>query len=280
MRKRIFKEIDKGSVAGAILAATAIAGGMVLEGGRIAQILQPTAAMVVFGGTLGAVMLSFPLPLLIASLKQIIDVFRDNGPDYRQTIETLVRFCNKARREGILALDGELPGIENPFLHRAMMLAIDGTEPNELRKMMVLEMDLQSERDEDIPRVFEAAGGYSPTVGILGAVLGLIQVMQHLDNIEEVGKGIAVAFVATIYGVALANLFCLPAAAKLKTRAQKVRLVREMMLEGVVSMLEGINPRVLEMKLGAFLDETDRVDPIMDPKVENIEPAPAPAPTH
>ena len=269
------KRMDKSSVAGLILAFGGIAGGMMLEGGRLAQILQPTAALIVFCGTLGAVMLSFPLHVVIAGAKRVAAVFWDNGPDYRQTIEMLAYFCGKARREGVLSLDNELDTIENPFLQRAMMLAIDGTEPSELRKMMVLEIDLQSDRDEEIPRVFEAAGGYSPTVGILGAVLGLIQVMQHLDNIEEVGKGIAVAFVATVYGVGLANLFCLPAAAKLKTRAHEERLVREMMLEGVVAMLEGINPRVLQIKLAAFLEESGRAEP----KGEAHEPAAAATPT-
>jgi chemotaxis protein MotA len=254
------KKLDRSSIAGLTLAIGGILGGMMLEGGRLAQILQPTAAMIVLCGTIGAVLLSFPSAVVMAAAKRLVSVFRDDGPDYRQTIDLLLRFCHKARRDGLLSLDSELAAIENPFLHRAMMMAVDGAEPGPLRKMLMLEIDLQSDRDDEIPRVFEAAGGYSPTVGILGAVLGLIQVMQHLDNIAEVGKGIAVAFVATIYGVGLANLFCLPVAAKLKARADKERLVREMMLEGVVSMLEGINPRVLETTLAAFLNESDRAE--------------------
>ena len=136
------------------------------------------------------------------------------------------------------------------------MLAIDGTEPQELRKTMELDMDASAEQEEDIPRVFESAGGFAPTIGIIGAVLGLIQVMQHLQNIEEVGRGIAVAFVATIYGVGSANMFLLPVAGKLRMRIREAQVLREMTLEGVISILEGMNPRMLETKLRGFLHET------------------------
>ncbi len=138
------------------------------------------------------------------------------------------------------------------------MLAIDGTEPQELRKMMELELDNQSEREEKIPQVFESAGGFSPTIGIIGAVLGLIQVMQHLDKIDEVGRGIAVAFVATIYGVGIANLFLLPTAGKLRIRIRQEQVLREMTLEGVISILEGMNQRMLETKLLGFLSDAER----------------------
>jgi len=136
-----------------------------------------------------------------------------------------------------------------------LTLAVDGSEPSELRKIMSLSMDSRGDSEERLPAVFESAGGFSPTIGILGAVLGLIQVMQHLDKIEEVGKGIAVAFVATIYGVGVANLFFLPAAGKLRIRLHEEHQRRLMMLEGVISILEGINPRMLEVKLSGFLEE-------------------------
>jgi chemotaxis protein MotA len=133
------------------------------------------------------------------------------------------------------------------------MLAVDGTEPAELRKIMELQIENQFELDEKVPAVFESAGGFSPTIGIIGAVLGLIQVMQHLDHMDEVGRGIAVAFVATIYGVAAANIFLLPIAGKLRLRIREEQLLREMTLEGVVSILEGMNPRMIEIKLESFL---------------------------
>jgi len=174
-------------------------------------------------------------------------------PDYLAVRDRLLKYAYRARREGLIWLDKE--NIEDPFLRRCIMLAVDGNTPEDLRSIMGLELEVQAERDEEIPRVFEAAGGYSPTVGIIGAVIGLIQVMQHLDNIAEVGRGIAVAFVATIYGVAFANLFCLPAAAKLKLSIRQEHSLREMMLEGVLSMLEGTNPRLMEMKLNGYLTE-------------------------
>ena len=185
----------------------------------------------------------------------------ERGKDAHGVIQQIVEFANKARKEGIVALDGQLETIEEPFLKKSLMLAVDGTEPQELRKMMELELDNQAERQEKIPQVFESAGGFSPTIGIIGAVMGLIQVMQHLDDIEQVGHGIAVAFVATIYGVGVSNLFFLPAAGKLKIRIREEQVVREIMLEGVVSILEGMNPRMLETKLLGFLPERGKPAP-------------------
>jgi chemotaxis protein MotA len=173
-------------------------------------------------------------------------------------VQQLVSFANKARKNGMISLDADLPGVQDPFLKKSLMLAVDGTEPQELRKMMQLEIDNQAEHEENIPKVFESAGGFAPTIGIIGAVLGLIQVMQHLDNINEVGKGIAVAFVATVYGVGSANLFFLPSSGKLRLRIREEQLIREMTLEGVVSILEGMNPHMLETKLMGFL--RDRPD--------------------
>ncbi len=208
--------VDKASLGGIILALGGILAGLLLEGGNLGQILQPTAA--------------------------------------RQ----LVQYAQKARREGIVSLDAELPQIEDSFLKKSLMLAVDGTEPQELRKMMELELDNQAEYEEQVPQVFESAGGFAPTVGIIGAVLGLIQVMQHLDKIDEVGRGIAVAFVATIYGVGSANLLYLPMAGKMKLRIREEQIMREMTLEGVASILEGMNPRMLETKLLGFLVEANQ----------------------
>jgi len=245
--------LDKGTAIGLALALGGILAGLLLEGGSVAQILQPTAAMIVFGGTLGAVLVQFPLPVVIAGFKGLVNVFFEKSNDPQLFISEIVRFAHKARKEGIVSLDRELDNIQEPFLKKSLMLAVDGTEPQELRKMMELELGNQAEHEERIPQVFESAGGFSPTIGIIGAVLGLIQVMQHLDNIEEVGRGIAVAFVATIYGVAAANLLFLPSAGKLKIRIRQDQLVREMILEGVISILEGLNPRMVETKLQGFL---------------------------
>jgi len=251
--------VDKATWTGLLVAVGGIVLGLLLEGGNLGQILQPTAAMIVFGGTLGAVLIQFPLPVVAGAFRKLANVFFETPSDGQQRVAELVAYANKARRDGIVSLDTELETISQPFLKKSLMLAIDGTEPQELRKMMDLEMTNQAERDERFPSVFEAAGGFSPTIGIIGAVLGLIQVMQHLDKIDEVGRGIAVAFVATIYGVGSANLFFLPAAGKLKIRIREEQIVRELLLEGVISILEGMNPRMLETKLLGFLSEAKTV---------------------
>jgi len=249
--------MDKATICGLVLAIVGILAGLLIEGGNVSQIAQPTAALIVLGGTIGATMVNFPLPVVRAAFGNLRRVFFDQRTDSAVLIQEMVRYANRARKEGIVSLDSELESIFDPFLKKALMLAVDGTEPEELRKMMELELDNQSEHDENSPKVLEAAGGFAPTIGIIGAVLGLIQVMQHLDNIAEVGRGIAVAFVATIYGVGSANLLFLPAAGKLKLRLREGQVQKEMMLEGVISILEGMNPRMLEAKLQGFLAESD-----------------------
>jgi chemotaxis protein MotA len=245
--------MDKGSVGGVLLAIIGIVAGLLIEGGNIGQILQPTAALIVFGGTMGAVLLQFPLPTVVSAFRSLAHVFNAPKKHNEELVHLLVAFANKARRNGVVSLDSDLQTIQDPFLKQALMLAVDGTEPNDLRKIMRVSLDTTTENDERLPAVFESAGGFSPTIGILGAVLGLIQVMQHLDNIQEVGRGIAVAFVATIYGVGAANLFFLPFAGKMRIRMHDDQQRREMMLEGIISILEGINPRMLEVKLAGFL---------------------------
>jgi chemotaxis protein MotA len=250
--------MDKSSIAGVFLALAGIIAGLLMEGGNLGQILQPTAALIVFGGTLGAVMLQFSLATVWGAFRSLGHLFAAPRKHDSELIKQLVAFANKARRNGVVSLDSDLPSIQDPFLKQTLMLAVDGTEPSDLRSMMRVHLDSMVEDEERLPAVFESAGGFSPTIGILGAVLGLIQVMQHLDNIQEVGRGIAVAFVATIYGVGIANLFFLPFAGKMHLRIRTTQRRREMMLEGVISILEGINPRMLEIKLNGFLNEVER----------------------
>jgi len=250
--------MDKASLGGVFLAMAGIVAGLLIEGGNLGQILQPTAALIVFGGTLGAVLLQFPLTTVAAAFRSLAHIFAAPRKHDTQLIRQLVAFANKARRNGVVSLDADLESIQDPFLKQTLMLAVDGTEPAELRKIMRVSLDSTTEDEERLPAVFESAGGFSPTIGILGAVLGLIQVMQHLDNINEVGRGIAVAFVATIYGVGIANLFFLPFAGKMRIRIRDGHRRREMMLEGVISILEGMNPRMLEIKLASFLDDSTR----------------------
>jgi chemotaxis protein MotA len=252
---------DKSTLGGLTLALSGIGVGLWLDGGKLMQVLQPTAALIVIGGTLGAVMVQFPLRIVLQALGQLKHVFLSFEPESDSLVQNLLRYALKARKEGLLSLDAELEKIQDPFLKESLMLAIDGVSAVDLRKMMELQLDYQGEKDERIPKVFEAAGGFAPTIGIIGAVLGLIQVMQHLQDIDEVGKGIAVAFVATIYGVASANLLFLPCAGKLKIRIRERQIIQEMTLEAVLSIIEGVNPRALELQLGSYMAKPARRGP-------------------
>jgi chemotaxis protein MotA len=251
-------KLDKSTVGGIAVALGGIGLGLVMDGGKLAQVLQPTAALIVFGGTIGAVMVQFPLRIVIQAVKQLKDVFLSTEPEPDSLVQNLLRYAYKARRDGLLSLDAEVAKIKDPFLRESLMLAIDGVNSSDLRKMMELQLDYEGEKQERIPKVFDAAGGFAPTIGIIGAVMGLIQVMQHLQDINQVGKGIAVAFVATIYGVASANLLFLPWAGKIRIRMRERQVIQEMMLEAVLSILAGMNPRALELQLNSYLTATPR----------------------
>jgi len=232
--------MDLSTVLGIVVALGGILLGQAIEGGSLLQILQPTAAMIVFGGTIGAVMISFPMSVLKQAASDLIHVFKEDKVQPNDVIDEVVRFTNKARREGIISLEKDAAGVKDEFFRKSIMMAVDGSEPKELRQTMEVELQYMEERGDYSPKVYEAAGGYSPTVGIIGAVLGLIQVMQHLDKRD---------------GVASANILFLPAAGKLKFKHRKRMIIKEMMLEGTLGILEGQNPRLIETKLTSFLDE-------------------------
>jgi chemotaxis protein MotA len=255
----------KGSAFGGIgLALTGIGLGLYLDGGKISQMLQPTAALIVFGGTVGAVIVQFPWTVVIQAVRQLKKVFLSEDDPAARLIDDLVRYSIKARRHGLVSLDGDLESIENLFLRKTLTLAVDGTRSVELRQAMEVEMDAACDREDLLPKVFEAAGGFAPTVGILGAVIGLIQVMQRLENINEVGKGIAVAFVATLYGVGIANIVFLPCAGRIKILMHRNQVLREMMLEGVLAILDNRNPKALEARLSVYLHGNV---PVVKPKL-------------
>ena len=243
---------DMASIAGIVVAFGGILGGLLIEGGRIKDVTQFTAALIVLGGTSGAVMVSVPLKTLIGGLKRLKGVFFSTKVEVRGMIEEVIGFAAKARKNGLVSLEQEAFAIEDPFLKKALTLAVDGTDLQEIRKMLELEIELEEHHAEAEAKVFECAGGYAPTVGIIGAVMGLIQVMKNLANIEEVGHGIAVAFVATVYGVGIANLFFLPAAAKIKARIHAETQRKELILEGVAGIVEGLNPKLIRIKLEAY----------------------------
>lgn len=252
--KRPSTRPDIATLGGLLLAAGSILGGLMIEGGKLTDVAQVTALMIVLGGTIGAVMVTTPLKTLLRAVKYLGSVFFEEEENPHQVIEEIIAYATKARKNSIMSLEADLPNIADPFLRKALTLSVDGTDLQELRAMMELDLSMRQRHGEAIAKVYEAAGGYAPTIGIIGAVLGLIQVMKHLENIEEVGRGIAVAFVATVYGVASANLFFLPAANKIKARLRDSLHVKELMLEGVCSIVEGMNPKMIRVKLEAFAE--------------------------
>jgi len=244
---------DLATIAGLVLAVGGIMGGLMLEGGKAKDVAQVTAAIIVLSGTIGAVMVTTPLHTLLGAVKKLGSVFFERSHHPEAIVEEIIGYASKARKSGIVSLEHEANSIQDPFLRKALNLAVDGTDLQIIRQTMELEIAMEEHHGEAEAKVFESAGGYAPTIGIIGAVLGLIQVMKNLSNIEEVGHGIAVAFVATVYGVGSANLFFLPAGNKLKARVQQAVQNKELMLEGVAGIVEGLNPKLIQSKLEAYL---------------------------
>jgi chemotaxis protein MotA len=269
---------DLATLGGLTVALTGLIGGLLLEKGSIMDVAQFTAAMIVFGGTFGAVLVTTPLPIFLSAMKALKSVFFEKASSTTATIQSIIQFATKARKNGIVSLESEAATIADPFLRKALNLAVDGTDLQELRKMMEIDIALSEDAAEAEAKVWEAAGGYSPTVGIIGAVMGLIQVMKHLEDIKEVGHGIAVAFVATVYGVASANLFFLPASAKLRARMHDASVMKDMTLEGVIGIVEGLNPTLIRMKLGSYDTSAPPKTPPAPADAKGTKGAKAPAP--
>jgi chemotaxis protein MotA len=249
---------DLTTLVGLVLGVAAILVGNYLEGGHLSSILQPTAALIVFGGTLGAVLISFPLPICIRAVKGLLSVAMDRNTDTRKLINEIVELAAKARKDGIITLEDDAKTASDELLRRGVQMVVDGLDSNQIRETLELEMNIADEEGEQPAKVFEAAGGYSPTIGIIGAVLGLIHVMSNLSDVAKVGEGIAVAFVATIYGVGGANIFFLPAANKLKVKHKAEMLRREMIVDGTLAIQEGKNPQLIRDRLNTYLDEKAR----------------------
>lgn len=245
--------MDKISLAGLALGLVAIVGGQVLEGGHVASLVQPTALLIVLGGTLGAVMLQSPLPVFLAGMKMGVWVFFPPVVDPRQLINDIGRWSHIARKEGLLALEAQILALPDPFARKGLQLLVDGAEPERLREVLEVEISAYEASLKLASKVWESAGGYSPTIGILGAVMGLIHVMENLTDPAKLGSGIAVAFVATIYGVGAANLIFLPIAKKLMANIGRLVTVREMLVDGLVGIANGDNPRIVESRLQGYL---------------------------
>ena len=246
--------MDRSSVIGIILGVTAIVAGNMLEGGAVGSIIQGTAAVIVFGGTVGATLLSFPFSDVSRAVLSLRDVFFGSRANSEQIIRQIIDFSVIGRRNGLIALEAELMYVEDLFLHRAIRLAVDGMNQNMLRETLEQEITTYEDERRREAKVWETAGGFAPTIGILGAVLGLIHVMENLTDPSKLGAGIAVAFVATVYGVGSANLVLLPLSKKLHGRIDDELSRRELILEGVVGIQSGINPYYLEQRLRSFVE--------------------------
>ncbi|MCO7517167.1 flagellar motor protein [Pseudomonas guariconensis] len=246
--------MDVLSLIGLILAFVAIVGGNLLEGGHVGALVNGPAALIVLGGTLAAALLQSPLSAFKRSLQIIRWIFFPPRVDLASGIDRVVNWSLTARKEGLLGLEGVADAEPDPYARKGLQLLVDGAEPESIRSILEVDFLTQESRDIQAAKVFESMGGYAPTIGIIGAVMGLIHVMGNLADPSQLGNGIAVAFVATIYGVASANLILLPVANKLKAIVLRQSRYREMLLEGLLSIAEGENPRSIELKLQGFME--------------------------
>ncbi len=248
--------MDIATIIGLLLGFGAVIGGQVLEGGRIAAILQPTAALIVLGGTFGATCVSFPLSGIIQAFKSIRKVLFISSDNPEILLKDIISYATKARKNGLISLEQEAKSARDVFTRKGISMVVDGIDPQKLRDTMEVELAVFEEHEKLSAEIFEAAGGYAPTIGIIGAVLGLIHVMENLSDSSKLGEGIAVAFVATIYGLMTANIVCIPFSSKLKQRLKHDIQKREMVIEGLISIQNGENPHFIEQKLRAYLQES------------------------
>ncbi len=245
--------LDVLSLIGIALAFIAILGGNMLEGGHLRSLLQATAFLIVVGGTAGAILLQSPASTFLRAMRMTRWIVLPPPIDGALAITRIVDWSQLARREGLLGLESVSEVEPDPFARKGLQLLVDGSEPEVIRTTLEVELEAIEHRDLQAAKIFEAAGGYSPTIGIIGAILGLIHVMENLTDPSKLGEGIAVAFVATIYGVGLANLFFLPVAGKLRTVVERQVRMKEILIEGVIAIAEGENPRNIETRLQGYL---------------------------
>jgi chemotaxis protein MotA len=250
--------MDIASLAGILLAFIMLIGAFMLEGGSIGMLLVGTAAMIVFGGTFGATIVSFSLEEIKRMPYFFKSVFKPTQIDFNEYLELLVKNADKARREGFLSLENQLDQIDNPFLVQGLQMVIDGTDPELTQSILEMEIEVYEKNEMLGVQIFMAMGGFAPTMGIIGTVMGMVNVLSNLSTPDQLGGSIAVAFLATLYGISTANLLWIPFASKIKNNIKKQTFLMEMMLEGIMSIQGGENPRVLREKLKIFLPADTR----------------------
>ncbi|UJF33171.1 flagellar motor protein [Paenibacillus hexagrammi] len=247
--------MDLTTILGLVLGLAGLIGGYMWDGGHLGSLFIPSAMLIVFGGTFGAVAVSFPGRILTKVPQALRIAFMKTESDPSHTIEEIVDMATVARREGVLALEQRAQEHANPFLKEGLMMVVDGTDPELARQILELEMDAIEHEKENMSKIFESAGGYAPTMGIIGTVMGLIHVLGNLDDPSSLGPAIAVAFTATLYGVMSANLIYLPIANKIKLRSKEETSEMELMLEGILALQAGENPQLIKKKLNSFLHD-------------------------
>jgi len=245
--------MDKLSLFGILLGVGAIVGGQVVEGGHVSSLIQPAAFVIVFGGTFGAVILGSSWEVFSAGMKMTKWVIAPPDLAHAELINQIVKWSHIARKEGLLSLEAQVDVLDDPFARRGLQMLVDGIEPDRLRDLLEIETEAYEAHLKISAKVWEAAGGYSPTIGILGAVMGLIQVMENLSDPSKLGSGIAVAFVATIYGVGMANLIFLPVAKKLLANIGRMVVLRDMYIDGIIGIANGDNPHVIESRMQGYI---------------------------
>jgi chemotaxis protein MotA len=251
--------MDLSTVLGLVLGLLALIMGYVWDGGHISALIVPSAALIVFGGTFGAVIVSFPVSRLKELPNAFKMAFRERKSAPATVIAEIVDMATVARREGVLALEQRAQEHHDPFLRDGLMMVVDGTDPDLTRQILELEMEAIEHTNEGYAKIFEAAGGFAPTMGIIGTVMGLIHVLGNLSDPGSLGPAIAVAFTATLYGVSSANVIYLPIASKIKIRSASQIAEMELMLEGILALQAGENPQLIQKKLASFLRDKSQL---------------------
>ncbi len=241
------------TIIGLVVGFGGIIGGMLMEGGHVSSLINAPAFLIVFGGTFGSVLIQLPMDVFKRALGKTKWAFMPPAVEFQPAIEKIVEWSNIARKEGLLRLEDYIQQEPDPFAQKALQLLVDGKEPDEIRHILEMDLGIREETDLQAITFFEGLGGYAPTIGIIGAVLGLIHVMGNLSDPSKLGGGIAAAFVATIYGLVLANVFALPMGNKIKASVKKQTRLSELMIEGIIAIAHGENPRNIESRLQGFI---------------------------
>lgn len=245
--------MDKLTVTGCVLALFALVGGSILKGAGLSGLMNPAAFVIVIVGTIASITVHTPMATFRRAMKIVRWAFRPPGQDLAALVAQILEWSNSARKQGLLSLEPLVEAQSDPFLKRGLQMLVDGSEPDAIRAVLEVDLRTTEHHDLDAAKVFEGMGIYAPTLGIIGAVLGLMAVMKNLADPSKLGAGIAAAFTATIYGIASANLFFLPLAAKLKSNIKAQTQGRELVVEGLIAIAQGENPRNIEAKLQGYL---------------------------